>query len=385
MAASLTAQVSGGMGGTTPTTGSGGQTSAQSSPRGIDASRPVHITGKVVIEDGSAALQNITIERVCGGISKTVAYTDSRGRFSFQWGDRSAIVTDAADSGSGSARNSNSTGFGSAQSAGGASALAADPFGSRMMNCALRANLAGFSSDTVNLFNRGANDNPDIGVIVLRSMAGVEGTSVSVTSALAPAEARKAYERGLQSMLKNRTGDALKDFEKAVAIYPKYADAWMNLGKAHLEGQRIGPAREAFTQAILCDPKLVEPYVDLGLLAARDQDWRESAKYLDRAMELDPVDLPQAWYADAVANYNLQRYDAAEKSARAAVKLDPRHANPRAGYLLGLVLAEKRDYAAAAAELSEYIKLAPNAPDLAQVKDQLAQIGRLMSAAKDYD
>jgi tetratricopeptide (TPR) repeat protein len=382
MAASLMAQVSGGMGGTTPTTGSGGQTSVQASPKGIDASRPVHITGKVVIEDGSAGLQNITIERVCGGISKTVAYTDSRGRFSFQWGDRSAIVTDAADSGSGSARHSNSTGFGSAQSAGGASALAADPFGSRMMNCALRANLAGFSSDTVNLFNRGASDNPDIGVIVLRSMAGVEGTSVSVTSAMAPRDARKAYERGLQSMLKNRTEDALKDFEKAVGIYPKYADAWMNLGKAHLEVQRIGPAREAFTQAILCDPKLVEPYVDLGLLAARDQDWRESAKYLDRAMELDPVGLPQAWYADAVANYNLKRYEEAEKGARAAVKLDPRHANPRSGYLLGLVLAEKRDYAGAAAELSEYIKLAPNAPDLAQVKDQLAQIGRLMSASK---
>ena len=87
-------------------------------------------------------------------------------------------------------------------------------------------------------------------------------------------------------------------------------------------------------------------------------------------MELDPVDFPQAWYADAVANYNLKKYDAAEKSARAAVKLDPRHANPRSGYLLGLVLAEKNDYAGAAAELTAYMKLAPNAPDLAQAKDR---------------
>jgi cytochrome c-type biogenesis protein CcmH/NrfG len=83
-----------------------------------------------------------------------------------------------------------------------------------------------------------------------------------------------------------------------------------------------------------------------------------------------------------VANYNLKQYDAAEKSAREAVKLDPRHVNPRSDYLLGLVLAEKRDYKGAAAELTAFMKLAPNAPDLAQAKDQLGQIEKLMSATK---
>jgi cytochrome c-type biogenesis protein CcmH/NrfG len=83
-----------------------------------------------------------------------------------------------------------------------------------------------------------------------------------------------------------------------------------------------------------------------------------------------------------VAHYNLKNYDAAEKSAREAVKLDPRHANPRSGYLLGLVLAEKQDYAGAAAELTTYVKLVPNAPDLAQVQDQLAQLQKLMGGTK---
>src|SRR5579872_7271107 len=78
-----------GMGGTSPTTGSGGQTSVQANPslgsgggaRGPDTSRPVYISGKVVMEDGSPVMQNITIQRVCGGISQTVAYADSNGRF----------------------------------------------------------------------------------------------------------------------------------------------------------------------------------------------------------------------------------------------------------------------------------------------------------------
>jgi tetratricopeptide (TPR) repeat protein len=383
--ANLTAQMGG-----TPTTGSGGQTSVQANPNlgsgggamGANTSRPIYISGKVVIEDGSAVQPNYTIERVCGGVSKTVAYADSNGRFSFQWNDRSMIVSDASDAGSGGARSSSSGGFGSSQSAGGANTLAADPFGNRMMNCALRANVAGFSSDSIDLFNRKSADSPDVGAIVLHRIAGVEGSSISVTSMLAPKDAKKAYERGLQSLLKNKPNDAAKDFEKAVAIYPNYADAWVSLGKVRIEQKSIEPARAALMKAMASDPKLVAPYIELGLLAAKDANWQESGKYLDRAVELDPVDFPQAWYTDAVANYNLKQYDAAEKSAREAVKLDPRHVNPRSDYLLGLVLAEKRDYKGAAAELTAYMKLAPNAPDLAQAKDQLGQLEKLMSATK---
>ncbi len=58
-----------------------------------------------------------------------------------------------------------------------------------MMNCELRAVMAGFRSDAVNLFNKQLADNPDVGAIVLHRIAGVEGTSVSATSAMAPKDA----------------------------------------------------------------------------------------------------------------------------------------------------------------------------------------------------
>jgi tetratricopeptide (TPR) repeat protein len=135
-------------------------------------------------------------------------------------------------------------------------------------------------------------------------------------------------------------------------------------------------------EAIEADPKLVEPYLELGLLAAKDGNWKLSSELLDQAVKLDGVDYPQAWYADAVAHYNLKNYDTAEKSAREAVKLDPRHANPRSGYLLGLVLAAKKDYVGAAAELTAYMKLAPDAPDLDQVKDELGRIEKLAGVGK---
>jgi tetratricopeptide (TPR) repeat protein len=376
------AQVMGG----TPTTGNGGQTSVQANPaigsggntRPIDTARAIYISGKVVMQDGSAVPQNVTIQRVCSGLAKTVAYTDAKGHFNFRWGDANALIADAADAGSGSG----SGGFGSSQSAGGGNPMASDPFGNRMMNCNVRASIAGFTSSTINLFNRGANESSDIGMILLHRIAGVEGSSVSVTSMMAPKDAKKAYEHGLQSLLKNKPADAAKDFEKAVAVYPGYAEAWLNLGKVRIQLKTIEPGRAALLKAIEADPKLITPYLELGLLYAGETNWKQSGEFLDQALKLDPVDFPQAWYADAVAHYNLKNYDAAEKSAREAVKLDPKHANPRAAYLLGLVLAEKQDYKGAAEELTAYIQEAPDAPDVAQVKDQLKQIEKLNTDTK---
>ncbi len=56
------------------------------------------------------------------------------------------------------------------------------------------------------------------------------------------------------------------------------------------------------------------------------------------------------------------------------MRLDSAHRNPRAGYVLGMTLAQKKDFAAAASELRAYLERAPNAPDAAQVKAQLAEI-----------
>ncbi len=388
-AASAWAQANAGASSSTGASGSG-RTPSVSTPGQINSTqttnggtngtfdRPTMISGKVVMDDGSPIPPNITIQRVCSGMVHSVAYTDSKGRFSFQWGQtNTAMLADASDAGSGSRRSTNS-GFGGSQSAGGSNALATDPFSNRMINCELRAELAGYRSDSVNMFRGSSLDNPDVGSIFLHRLAGVEGSSISATSFLAPKDAKKAYERGLQSLLKNKPEDALKDFEKAVAVYPKYADAWMTLGKVRLQQKSYEPAKEALLKALDADAKLVGPYVELGLLSAQQQQWEDSARYLDRAVKLDPIDFPQAWYADAVADYNLKRYDAAEASAREAIKLDPKHQNARADYLLGLVLIEKKNYADAAAELKIFMKAAPNAPDFGTAKEQLAEVEKVI-------
>jgi tetratricopeptide (TPR) repeat protein len=246
-----------------------------------------------------------------------------------------------------------------------------------MRGCELRADAPGYRSDSINLGDRRAMENPDVGMIVLHRLANVPGLFVSATAFNAPREARKAYDKGLDAMHKGKTVEAEKDFGKALGLYPQYANAWLELGKMRLQSKE-GSATEAFQKALDADGKLVEAHVELGLLATGKRQWPEAVSHLDAALQLDPVDFPRAWFADAVANFNLKNLDGAEKSVREALKLDPRHTNPNANQLLGMILAAKGDYRGAVAEINTFLKLVPaSANGVGRARAQLAEIERL--------
>ena len=69
-----------------------------------------------------------------------------------------------------------------------------------MAGCELRASLAGFRSDVVNLSGRRMFDNPDVGTIILHRQANVEGTTISRTTLEAPKDARKAYDKAREAL-----------------------------------------------------------------------------------------------------------------------------------------------------------------------------------------
>ncbi|HWR52572.1 MAG TPA: tetratricopeptide repeat protein [Bryobacteraceae bacterium] len=333
--------------------------------------RPVFLSGKVMLDDGTAPAEPVVLERVCNGIARPEGFTDSKGRFSFELGRNSAMMADASV---GSARDpfgDPNMGFGGGRmSSGRGGALGgSDP---RLLGCELRAALAGFRSDVVNLSQRRSLDNPDVGTIILHRIGNVEGTTISATSLSAPKEARKAYEKGIDAMRKSKWENAQKQFEKAVAEHPNYAAAWYELGVAHQQQQRPEEARKAFAQALDADPKYVKPYLNLALLASSEKKWDEVAKNTDTLIRLNPIDFPQAYVWNSIANLNLHNPDAAEKSAREALKITP--GVPKLRHILGLALANKGDYAGAAQEVSAYVQAAPQASDVELARKQLVEI-----------
>jgi len=345
--------------------------------------QPIFISGRVMMEDGTAPSESVIIERVCGGSPHAEGYTDSKGYFALELGKpNDGVIQDASEE--------NSRRFGGYPGGASGSGMSASGSGSgtgrmnngpgselRLANCELRARLGGYRSQAVSLAGRRAMDNPDIGLILLHRLGPNEGSMVSTNSLSAPKDAKKAFDKGEESLKKKKIDDAAKSFQKAVDLYPEYAAAWQELGRLQMaNGDALG-ARGAFENAARADSKFAAPLVDLAVLDMEAQKWRDVVVVTDRAAIIDAFDYPQIFLFNAVANYNLHNFDAAEKSARQAQKLDTRHELPKASHLLGLILAMHKDYPAAAEQLREYLKFAPNATDAAAVRSQLDQIEKL--------
>lgn len=336
-----------------------------------DMQRPIFLSGKVVTEDGSPPPDSVTIERICNGQIRPEGYTDSKGRFSFELGRNQNVMQDASVSNTGDGFG----GFGNQRNN--------SPFGNSansgiterdLMGCEIRASLPGYRSDVVNLSGRRFMDNPDVGTIVIRRLAGVEGSTISMTTMLAPKDAKKAYEKAINNLKKKKYDDAQKELEKAVGAYPKYAVAWNLLGQVHQQAKRDDEARAAYQKSIEADDKFVSPYLQLALLAAGDQKWDDVAGLTAKVTKLNPMDFPQAFFYNAVANYNLQKFEDAEASAREAVKLDTQHRMPKAQHILGVLLAMRNDLNGAAEHMRGYLQFAPQAQDADLVKKQLTDI-----------
>lgn len=340
--------------------------------------RPIFLSGRVMLDDGTPPPDSVVIERVCNGVPRPEAYTDSKGHFSIQLGMNTAVMADASVS---SSADSPFDGpMSTAQRSGGFGGFGGPGRGvteQQLMGCELRASLAGFRSESVMLAGRRMMDNPDVGVIILHRLANVEGTTISITSLNAPKDAKKAYEKGREALKKKKLADAQKELQKAVTAYPKYAAAWYELGRAHEAQNNAEEARKCYASSLEADGKFLYPYMQMAGLAARDRKWQEVADTTDRLIRLDPVDFPQAFFYNSVANYNLGKIEAAEKSAREAQKLDTAHRFPKVNHLLGIILADRRDYGAAAEQMRNYLKFAPNATDAATVRGQLSELEKL--------
>ena len=60
-----------------------------------------------------------------------------------------------------------------------------------------------------------------------------------------------------------------------------------------------------------------------------------------------------------------------EQSALRAQKLDTHHQIPQISELLGMIKADRHDYAGAAAQMRAYLQFAPQATDAAAVRTQI--------------
>ena len=336
------------------------------------------LLGHVATADGTPVPNDALVERICNSGVRQQVHVSPRGDFSMQLGSRNDSYLDATgEQLSRDGVNSKNSEMGIPRR--------------ELATCELRASVAGFSSRVVNLVDlAGSLSSVNVGAIVVQRLTKIEGTTLSASPYKAPKDARKAYEKGLEAERKGKLTDAHKYFGKAVEIYPKYANAWFQLGTVLQKEHQKDAARTAFTQATTVDTKFLPPYLSLALMAYQAENWTEVLNFTGHILDLDPLNhvsgyildldplnYTEAYFYNMVANYKLNKFDAAEKSGLKAEQVDLPTRFPQLHLLLADIFARKKNYGMAIAQIQTYLELAPYAQDTEQVRGRLVKYQEL--------
>ena len=185
-------------------------------------------------------------------------------------------------------------------------------------------------------------------------------------------EAYTAYLKGRYLWNHRNEADlrkAIDYFQKAAALDPDYALAYVGLADAHalLPGygnvppqEAYPPAREAALRALELDDSLAEAHASLGIIVAHQAfDFATAQRELRRAIELNPnYAMGHHWYA-LVLMYT-DRFDEAVEAMTRALELDP--LSLVANRNLGRVLVAARRTDEAIAAFQRVLELDPSFP-----------------------
>ena len=320
----------------------------------------MYFSGKVAVDGGMLPWDPVPVIVDCNGIVKYNTQTDTKGAFSIESSARNSAASEIAPQ------------------PGAAKTVSA----SQLVGCQVRASLAGFRSSAITIANGNIMDNPDIGTITLHLDEHATGYGVSPTTASAPSDALKKFEKARSEAMNNNTDGAEHDLQKAVQIDPKFAEAWYQLGKLQ---QKAKPqdALASFEKAVAADPQFVPPYEPIAELAAAQKKWQEVADAADHYLKLDSAGTAQIWYFSAVGNFNLGKRDVAAESAKKALDMDPRHVQaPNTEQLLAVILASQGQLTEALDHLRNCLTYTPAGPNADLMKQQIAQLEKAIGPGK---
>jgi Tfp pilus assembly protein PilF len=206
----------------------------------------------------------------------------------------------------------------------------------------------------------------------------IEGDPTAALQAIARAEAEDTslaelyHTKALAFYVKHDLPTAIQSGRKAVEMRPAYSDAKNTLGKLLLEAGKyddaMGPLSEAASDPLYNDA--YKAWTNLGILKYRKNDYSQSAKYFDHAVQDAPgrsciahyylghIRLKELRLSDAIKEYD-------ESTKKLCVKF-------KDGLLaLGLAYQKDKQYQSARKTFLEIQKRYPNTQLAEQAMDHL--------------
>lgn len=118
------------------------------------------------------------------------------------------------------------------------------------------------------------------------------------------------YKKGEGFALKDKYGEAIKCYDKALELDPGNAEAWFEKGFALCHLERYRSAIECFSKAIEVNPEYTDAWCYKGLALSDLNKNEEAIQCYDKALEKDPRRF-EAWCWKKHALVDLERYEEA--------------------------------------------------------------------------
>jgi tetratricopeptide (TPR) repeat protein len=132
--------------------------------------------------------------------------------------------------------------------------------------------------------------------------------------------------KGVSLKSLGRNEEAIRCLDKALELDPRDVYAWNNKGNSLNSLGRNEEAIRCYDQALKLDPRDVSAWNNKGGNLVSLGCYDEALRCLDQALELDPRD-PDAWNNKGLSLQSLNRYEEAIRCYDQAMELDPRYIN----------------------------------------------------------
>ena len=199
---------------------------------------------------------------------------------------------------------------------------------------------------------------------------------VSVRELRIPPKAHQNFEQGMKCLAKKDAAGSLPHFQRAIAEFAGYYEAYDRMGAAFLKLWRVPEAEQAFRKSIeLSGGGYAHPLLALGAILDDQGKFDEALTVVRKGLDLNP----ESWtgyYYQGLALFGSNRLEEAEKSAHEVLLRKTEF--PKAHLLLADIHSRQKQYASLVIDLDEYLRLVPDGPDSDWAKALLKSVQGMM-------
>ncbi len=210
--------------------------------------------------------------------------------------------------------------------------------------------------------------------------AGEGGSTVSVAQFRVPAKARDTFRKAQKAMEKQKYDEAEKEVNKALEIFPRYANALTVRALLHMDAQRMADAVNDLQAAIQADPNYPLAYIVMGAALNQTSKFDDAIRTLQQGLRLNPASW-QGYFEMGKSFVGKGDFPTALRNLERAEQMAPNTYAPlhlvKAHALLGM-----KSYNDAMTELEKYLEREPNGQGSAQVRQTLEQVRAFMATKK---